>query len=158
MEKEQGLLQSVKVNITGVIIILRELSLKKKAKKRSGAAAGKLERRTRGNEMNSKISMCYYRNMQYASETLNHSLGVVYLVRCNKRWVDKDAHSSLESSRLTLVWFLAGSIQWGFFLVLFGVTCYANAMRALEGTKHCRLEYGNKELKFAGKLRGTAVK
>lgn len=82
MEKEQGLLQSVKVNIIGVIIILRELSLKKK---RSGAAAGKLERRTRGNEMSSKISMCYYRNMQYASETLNHSLGVVYLVRCNKR-------------------------------------------------------------------------
>lgn len=86
MEKEQGLLQSVKVNIIGVIIILRELSLKKKKKKkRSGAAAGKLERRTRGNEMSSKISMCYYRNMQYASETLNYSLGVVYLVRCNKR-------------------------------------------------------------------------
>lgn len=34
MEKEQGLLQSVKVNITGVIIILRELSLKKREKKK----------------------------------------------------------------------------------------------------------------------------
>lgn len=34
MEKEQGLLQSVKVNIIGVIIILRELSLKKERKKK----------------------------------------------------------------------------------------------------------------------------